>query len=165
MNQTFCITVLVLMALVFPLLPALVSPSAKILINGCKVVYYGAWVKGFGVILLGLASYVSFWILKVSNNLSVTIASAMLMLLSLAMVLEFYFTRFEFTSDTVFAYSFWRKKRVLRLSGIREIVYAPNFRWFVLKAESKGVLAVSMLMSGVRDFIDEVESGHVHPEL
>jgi hypothetical protein len=132
------------------------SISSASLNSGRSVVKYGDAPKAFAIVL-GTLVPASVLLLGMSGRMDFNVA--LWILLADFFIVgycapEFFRTRIEFDSKEVYAYSPWRKARVIPWTVIMSRKYSSLKRWNVFDTFGYGSLRVSDFMEGRGKFIE-----------
>lgn len=134
------------------------NPKAKET-DGRKVITYGVPIKILGWVMMALGGFFVFAASKASQDQTVIAWSVAgtIFFGCLSLWVEFYLVSIEFTSTDIHTRSPWRKKRQIKWEDITEYSYSEINRWYKLKTKSNGIIRLSILLSGLDDFFEELE--------
>ena len=138
------------------------APQAQF-VAGRKVLYYGRRIKVIGWVLLAMVVPIVAFFLHATGHVPpdevalALIAAIAFISLPLLLILEFHRMTIAFDSTTIFCESPWRRSRAIPWVEVVSIKYSPSLRWHVVKTRSHGTIRLNSVLSGLREFLAEVE--------
>lgn len=129
------------------------------MIGGRKILAYGLSVRVFGWILLLISLFIVYGALRASAS-QIIIAWCVGIAFSLmgsAVVLEFHFIRILFDDEFIYTFSPWRPSRKIPWTAISGYAFSDLNKWYILKTTSYGNIRLSILLSGLGTFSQELE--------
>jgi hypothetical protein len=151
-----------LVALLVPLILGwlLRSASAKAKkINGIAWLNYGVTLKIFTLFFVGIvAGLVAIWFnVEPKDKIPLLFLIGLFGGLTLPMAIEFCLVRIGFDENGIYCYSGWRPKRTIDWTAIESVEFSQSMQWWVLRTKGAGKIRVSVLLSGLQEFLDELE--------
>lgn len=124
-----------------------------------RVLRYGWRFRTFVLLFFGLIPAVSVWgYLKGDvNDVADNVVMVLLNLLALYGFLEAFLVSFAFDEHGLTARSPWRKTRRIAWSEVTRYDFSDWNQWHLLRTEGKGTLRLSMYLTGLGSFFEELE--------
>ena len=125
---------------------------------GRRVVEYGraAKVAGWCFVLLGVCILYAAAHASKEQTATAACVGGGLFAGCMALFAEFNLVRIEFDEDVIHTYSPWRKRRVIVWADVIGYRYSEMNRWHILKTRHSGSVRLSVLLSGLGTFFDEM---------
>jgi len=124
-----------------------------------KVLAYGLLVRVFGWVFLIISWFIAYTASRASAN-QIVIAWCVgiaFLLMSLALVVEVHFVRILFNDEFIYTFSPWRPSRKIPWTAISSYAFSDLNKWHILKTTSYGNIRLSILLSGLGTFSQELE--------
>jgi len=132
-----------------------VKKNAKV-IEGISWLEYGIRLKiltsFFVSIVMGLI--VLYFI--VDEKYDVILGVLLFSALVLPIAIEVFFVRIGFDNEKIYCYSGWRQNRVVEWNEVESAKFSEISQWWVLKTKKSGKVRVSIYLSGLEDFLEEL---------
>lgn len=127
--------------------------------NGISWLYYGNRMKGLALFFTAIVvALIIIWFnVEPKDKMPVLGMIGMFGGLTLPLVLEFYFVHIGYDAEKIYCHSIWRANRVIDWSDVRTVTFSESMRWWVIDTKSSGKIRVSELISGVGEFLAELE--------
>ena len=115
------------------------------------VVEYRLPAKIAGCCLAAIGFFIAYAASQASANQHViaTILGVLSLLMSVYVLLEVHFVRFEFDDEFIYTFSPWRRCRVIPWTAVAGYSYSAVNRWHILKTRGRGSIRLSELLSGL----------------
>jgi hypothetical protein len=141
---------------------SLLAVNAKreaITINDRRVLKYGLPVHflSWTIFLLGLFFVYAASKASADQHVLAWCTASVLFCISAILPLEVCFVGISFDDDFIYTFSPWRPHRKIPWSGICGYSYSHLNRWHILKTTSHGNIRLSILLSGLGTFSNELK--------
>lgn len=135
------------------------SAKANARIEGdIKWLEYGPTMKWLSLALLAIIIGIAVlgFRMESKDRTAAFLASAFFGVLTLPLLIEFFFVRIGFNDEKIFCFSGWRRRRVIPWSEIESAHFSGPLMWWVITTQTSGKIRVHLYLSGVPDFIEEI---------
>ena len=124
-----------------------------------KVLCYEKPIRAIGWMAISFSLIVFYAIFKSSKNDPATnlCVGTFFLLIGSILFLELQFVKILFDDDFIYTFSPWRRARKIPWTSISGYAFSDINKWHILKTDSFGKIRLSILLSGLGSFSEELQ--------